>query len=133
MHHLSQLPLEWAPIYPMNRQDVVFDIFKHHISYKDGLPPYAQVRIIDLMVNRLIKTRRHPALWISVETPGVWFYSELKRLVKHKIPITIQPAWKTCIEEIEFYQPKVTFLFSRLVSTQRNTESRNRRSVSCES
>ena len=105
VYKLSSLPLEWAPIYPMNRKDVVFDIFKHSLSYKDGLPPYAQARIIDLMVNRLIKTRRYPALWVSVETPGVWFYSELKRLVKHKIPMTIQPASKTFVEEIEFYQP----------------------------
>lgn len=105
MNLLSQLPLEWAPIYPMNRKDVVFDVFKHHISYQDGLPPYAQARIIDLMVNRLVKTRRYPALWVSVETPGVWFYSEIKRLVKHKIPMTIQPASKTFVEEIEFYQP----------------------------
>jgi len=89
----------------MQRKDVVFDVFKHHISYKDGLPPYAQARIIDLMVNRLIKTRRYPALWVSVETPGVWFYSELKRLVKHKIPMTIQPASKTSVMEQEFYQP----------------------------
>ena len=62
MNLLSQLPLEWTPIYPMNRKDVVFDVFKHSLSYKDGLPPYAQVRIIDLMVNRLMKTRRYPAL-----------------------------------------------------------------------
>ena len=101
---LSRLPLEWTPIYPMQRKDVVFDVFKHHISYKDGLPPYAQARIIDLIVNRLVKTRRYPALWVSVETPGVWFYSELKRLVKQRIPMTIQPAWKTFIEEKEFYQ-----------------------------
>lgn len=102
---LSHLPLEWTPIYPMQRKDVVFDIFKHHISYRDGLPPYAQARIIDVMVNRLIKTRRYPALWVSVETPGVWFYGELKRLVKQRIPMTIQPAWKSSVEEKEFYQP----------------------------
>ncbi|MBV6395081.1 MAG: hypothetical protein HFACDABA_00652 [Anaerolineales bacterium] len=41
---LSRIPLEWAPIYPMDRKDVVFDIFKHHVSYNDGLPPYAQAR-----------------------------------------------------------------------------------------
>jgi len=102
---LSKLALEWTPIYPMNREDVVFDIFKHHISYDDGLPPYTQARIIDLIVNRLIKIRRHPALWVSVKTPGDWFYGELKRLVRQRIPLTIQPAWKTFVEEKEFYQP----------------------------
>ncbi len=109
---LSHLPLIWVPIYLMQRKDVVFDIFKHHISYRDGLPPYAQARIIDVMVNRLIKTRRYPALWVSVETPGVWFYSELKRLVKQRIPMTIQPAWKSSAEEKEFYQPiRPTYLY----------------------
>lgn len=101
---LSRLPLEWTPIYPMQRKDVVFDVFKHHVSYSDGLPPYAQARIIDLMVNRLIKTRRYPALWISVEGPGDWFRYEIKRLIKYKIPMTVQPARKTSVLEREFYQ-----------------------------
>ncbi|MEK6753927.1 MAG: winged helix-turn-helix domain-containing protein [Chloroflexota bacterium] len=102
---LSNLALEWTPSYPTNRQDVVLDIFWHHISYKDGLPPYAQARIIDLIVNQLIKARPHPALWISVETPGNWFYAELKRLVKFKIPMTIQPAWKPVVWEWQFSSP----------------------------
>lgn len=99
---LSSLPLEWAPIYPMNRQDVVFDVFKHHISYKDGLPPYAQARIIDLITNRLIKARQYPALWVSVDAPGDWYVMEVKRLVKKKIPMTVQPAWKTTVIEWNF-------------------------------
>ena len=59
---LSKLALEWTPSYLANRQNVVLDIFWHHISYKDGLPPYAQARIIDLIANQLIKARPHPAL-----------------------------------------------------------------------
>jgi DNA-binding transcriptional ArsR family regulator len=102
---LSSLALEWTPGYTTNRQDVVLDIFRHHISYKDGLPPYAQARIIDLIANQLIKARPHPALWVSVETPGNWFYAELKRLVKFKIPMTIQPAWKPIIWEWQFSSP----------------------------
>lgn len=105
VYTLARLPLEWTPIYPMDRKDVVFDVFKHHISCSDGLPPYAQARIIDLMVNRLIKTRRYPALWISVEAPGDWFRFEIKRLIKYKIPMTVQPAQKTSVIEREFYQP----------------------------
>ncbi len=101
---LSSLPLEWAPIYPMNRKDVVFDVFKHHISYKDGLPPYAQARIIDLITNRLIKTREYPALWVSVDAPGDWYVVEVKRLVKKRIPMTIQPAWKNTVIERNFSQ-----------------------------
>ena len=101
---LSRLPLEWTPIYPMDRKDVVFDIFKHSLSYKDGLPPYAQARIIDLLVNRLIKSRRYPALWISVEGPGDWFRYEIKRLIKYRIPMTVQSARKTSVHEREFYQ-----------------------------
>jgi len=59
---LSSPALEWTPGYTTNRQDVVLDIFRHHISYKDGLPPYAQARIIDLIANQLIKARPHPGL-----------------------------------------------------------------------
>ncbi len=111
---LSRLPLEWTPIYPMQRNDVVLDVFKCRISSSDGLPPYAQARIIDLMVSRLLKTRRYPALWISVEAPGDWFRHEIKRLIKHKIPMTVQPAKKTCVNEREFYQPiRPTYLQDR--------------------
>ncbi len=88
----------------MNRKDVVFDVFKHHISYKDGLPPYAQARIIDLISNRLIKARKYPALWVSVDAPGDWYVVEVKRLVKKKIPMTVQPAWKTTVIERNFSQ-----------------------------
>ena len=102
---LSNLALEWTPGYPTNRQDVVLDIFRHHISYKDGLPPYAQARIIDLITNQLIKVRPHPALWVSVETPGNWFYAEIKRLVKFKIPMTIKPAWEPFVFERQFSSP----------------------------
>lgn len=104
MDILSSLPLEWAPIYPMSRKDVVLDVFKHHISYKDGLPPYAQARIIDLITNRLIKARPYPALWVSVDAPGGWYVVEVKRLVKKKIPMTVQPAWKTIVIERNFSQ-----------------------------
>ena len=97
--------MEWAPIYPMNRKDVVFDVFKHHVSYKDGLPPYAQARIIDLISNRLLKSRQHPALWVSVDAPGGWYVGEIKRLVKNKIPMTIQLAGMTTVHEQDFYQP----------------------------
>ena len=102
---LSSLALEWTPSYPTNRQGVVLDIFRHHISYKDGLPPYAQARIIDRIVNQLMKARPNPALWISVETPGNWYYAELKRLVKFKIPMTIQPASKPVVWEWQFSSP----------------------------
>ncbi len=107
----SSLALEWTPIYLANRHDVVLDIFKHHISYKDGLPPYAQARTIDLIANQLIKARPHPALWVSVETPGNWFYAEIKRLVKFKIPMTVQMAWNPLVMERQFSSPiKPTYL-----------------------
>ncbi|MBV6451386.1 MAG: hypothetical protein MHPDNHAH_02122 [Anaerolineales bacterium] len=102
---LSRLALEWTPIYLANRQDVVLDVFRHHIYYKDGLPPYAQARIIDLIANQLIKARPHSALWVSVETPGNWFYAELKRLVKFKMPMTIQLASKPVAWEWQFSSP----------------------------
>ncbi|HRJ55160.1 MAG TPA: winged helix-turn-helix domain-containing protein [Anaerolineales bacterium] len=102
MDILSSPPLEWSPIYPMNRKDVVLDVFKHYISYKDGLPPYALVRIIDMICNRLIKARKYPALWVSVDAPGDWYVVEVKRFVKKKIPMTVQPAWKTTVIEWNF-------------------------------
>lgn len=83
----------------------MFDVFKQSLSYEDGLPPYAQARIIDFLVNQLIKTRQNPALWVSVDAPGDWFRYEIKRLIKYKIPMTVQPARKTSVTEREFYHP----------------------------
>jgi hypothetical protein len=102
---LSCLALEWSPIQLTDNGKDIADVFKHSLSASDGLPPYAQVRIIDLMVNRLLKARQHPALWISVDGPGDWYRCDIKRLIKHKIPMTVQPAWKPSVEEREFSSP----------------------------
>lgn len=88
---LSQLALEWTPFYLTDDATVTMDVFKHSLSATDGLPPYSQARIIDLISNRLKKARPDPCLWVSVDAPGSWFISELDRLVKHKIPTFIAP------------------------------------------
>ena len=41
---------------------------------------------------------------MSVDAPGGWYVVEVKRLVKNKIPMTIQPAWKTAVIERNFSQ-----------------------------
>lgn len=101
----SRLALEWTPIYPMNRKDVVLDIFKHHICYTDGLPPYAQARIIDLISSGLLKSRSHPGLWISVDAPGVWYLNEIRRLIKRRIPTAILPADQGPAVDLDFHEP----------------------------
>lgn len=92
MDHLSRLALGWEPLYVVDRPDVKIDIFKHSISAMDGLPPYTQAHIIDLISNQLKKARERPCLWVSVEAPGRWYIEEIDRLVKHRIPTLILPT-----------------------------------------
>lgn len=90
---LSCLALEWTPIIASNGK-VIVDVFKFSLSATDGLPPYAQARIVDLIATRLIKARPFPCLWISLETPGRWYAHEIMRLVKRKMPMVILPTGK---------------------------------------
>src|SRR5512138_2052237 len=89
---LSRLALEWTPIHLLDRVDVTLDIFKHSMSATDGLPPYSQARIIDLISNQLKKARPNACLWVSVDAPGSWFVREVQRLVKYRIPTLVLPA-----------------------------------------
>src|SRR5512138_2229533 len=91
-YYLSRLALEWKPIHLLGRADVTLDIFRHSLSAMDGLPPYAQARIIDLISNQLKKARPNACLWVSVDAPGSWFLLEIQRLVKYRIPTLILPA-----------------------------------------
>lgn len=93
MDILSSLALEWKPIIASNGK-VIVDVFKCSLSATDGLPPYAQARIIDLIATRLIKARPYPCLWISLDTPGRWYAHEILRLVKRKMPMVILPTGK---------------------------------------
>jgi len=103
MNSLSHLALEWTPIHPLKRTDVKVDVFKHSLSATDGLPPYAQARIIDLISNQLMKARPRPCLWVAVDAPGTWYLNEIRRLVKHRIPTAILPADHTHINELDFF------------------------------
>ena len=68
---LSHLSLRWVPeTFQSGDQVLKLDLFKHSLSTKDGLPPYAQARIIDLISTQLKKYRRDPFLWVSVDSPG---------------------------------------------------------------
>jgi hypothetical protein len=70
---LSHLSLHWVPeTFQSGDRVLVLDLFKHSLSAKDGLPPYAQARIIDLISAQLKKYRRDPFLWVSVDSPGQW-------------------------------------------------------------
>ena len=86
----AHLTLEWTPINLIGGK-VKLDVFKHSLSATDGLPPYAQARVIDLICNQLKKARPSSALWVSLDAPGTWYLRELQRLVKHRIPIAILP------------------------------------------
>ena len=88
---LDLLDIDWELVPLAGRGDLNLDMFKHSISARDGLPPYAQARIIDFISNILKKTRAYPCLLVSVESPGRWFIDELNRLVKRKIPTLILP------------------------------------------
>jgi len=93
MELLSSLSLEWTPaIYHSYFWDEKNDIFRHRLSASDGLPPYSQARIIELIARRLWKVRPFAKLWVSVDSPGEWYRRELRRLVKNKIGIMILPA-----------------------------------------
>mgnify|MGYP001375898802 CR=1 FL=1 len=96
-----KLALEWTPIDVIGRT-VKLDVFKHSLSATDGLPPYAQARVIDLICNQLKKARPASALWVSVEAPGTWYLRELERLVKRRLPIAILPADQTPQDALDF-------------------------------
>ncbi|CAG1014603.1 hypothetical protein ANAEL_05025 [Anaerolineales bacterium] len=91
MDVLSRLALEWIPISLTRDGRVVADVFKHSLSAMDGLPPYSQARIIELISNRLLKARPRPCLWVSVDAPGSWYFNEMQRFVKPRIPTVILP------------------------------------------
>ncbi|MFZ5857179.1 MAG: hypothetical protein ACOYZ6_10125 [Chloroflexota bacterium] len=97
----NHLALEWTPIDVVGRT-VKLDVFKHSLSATDGLPPYAQARVIDLICNQLKKTRSAPVLWVSVGAPGTWYVRELQRLVKHRIPIVILPVDQSPQDALDF-------------------------------
>lgn len=109
MDHLSRLALEWKPIYLLGSVNVKLDVFVHRVSATDGLPPYAQARIVDLIANQLVKARPRACLWLSVQAPGTWYLHELRRLVKHKIPMAILPASEEPRDAWDFRPPAVPY------------------------
>jgi len=93
-NHLSRLSLRWRPKIGEEHREQYVDVFKHSISARAGLPPYAQARLIDLISLQLRKARPHPCLWVSVDTPGTWYVEEIKRLVRYRIPtVIIDTGW----------------------------------------
>lgn len=102
MDYLPRLALEWTPMQLLNRVDVTLDVFKHNLSATDGLPPYTQARIIDLISNQLIKARPDACLWVTVNAPGTWYIGEIRRLVKRRIPTLILPVGQTPASNWDF-------------------------------
>jgi hypothetical protein len=86
------LPLDYATVISDWDFKQLLDVYKHSLSASDGLPPYAQARIINLLTLRLVRTQRKLCLWVSVETPGEWYLNEIKRLVKYRLPTAILPT-----------------------------------------
>ncbi|MBK9925425.1 MAG: hypothetical protein IPP66_09050 [Anaerolineales bacterium] len=70
MDPLSRLTIEWKLVPLIGQEEWVADVFIHRLSATDGLPPYSQARIIDLISVQLLKARPHPCLWVSVEAPS---------------------------------------------------------------
>jgi len=100
---LSHLSLRWLPeTFQSGDQVLVLDLFKHCLSTKDGLPPYAQARIINLISPQLKKYRRDPFLWVSVDSPGHWYPIELMRLVRYRIPTVVLRSNEDPIKIWEF-------------------------------
>jgi hypothetical protein len=112
MELLSGLALEWNPIDLAGRTNIKLDVFKHSFSATDGLPPYAQARIIDLISKRLRKMRPTACLWISVEAPENWYIQEIRRLVKYRIPTSILPSNKIPVDDWDF-RPHATLHYEQ--------------------
>lgn len=103
---LSRLPIVWEPTELVSKNDVVLDTFRHFISASDGLPPYSQAKIINRIANELQKSGRpDPCLWVSVDAPSEWYVDEIRRMIKHKIPILILPAGKRMNNNWDFEPP----------------------------
>jgi hypothetical protein len=105
---LARVSLDWRPKIGENHLEQDMDVFKHSISATDGLPPYAQARLIDLISNQLRKAREHPCLWVSVDAPGRWYLEEIKRLVRYRIPtVILEKSWipggASCYKPHAFY------------------------------
>lgn len=109
---MSHLPVTWTPI-DLISEKIKLDVFKHCLSATDGLPPYAQARVIDLICNQLKKARPSSALWVSVNAPGTWYLRELQRLVKQRLPIAILPAGQTPQDAWDFKPHPVPHQLSR--------------------
>lgn len=92
MDPFSRLTIDWKLVPLIGQGEWAADAFIHRISATDGLPPYSQARIIDLISDRLLKARPHPCLWVSVDSPSIRYINELNRLVKRKIPTVILPS-----------------------------------------
>ncbi len=109
---LARLDIDWELTPLAGGKNMFLDLFKHRISAGDGLPPYAQARILNIISNILKKTRAYPCLLVSVVSPGRWFIDELNRLVKRTIPILILPSGRAMENTWEF-QPHALSAFEK--------------------
>jgi len=86
------LHLEWAPT---RCQGNWLDTFVHRVSATDGLPPAAQAKIIEEIARRLGRVRGTASLQVFVDSPGKWFFEELKRVCNPAIPVVIMQEGNT--------------------------------------
>ena len=100
---LTHLNLTWAPeTVRKGDRTLKVDMFRHTISSSDGLPPYAQARIIDLISTQLKKHRYSPCLWVTVDAPGTWYLNEVKRQVRYIIPTVLVTPEQDPFDDWEF-------------------------------
>ncbi len=129
MNHIPRPTLEWHPVFWPDGRTIQLDIFKFWLSAHDGLPPYAQARIIDLISLRLKKVRPDACLWVSVQAPSSWYVREVWRLIKNHIPTAVLSTEHDLNTERDFL-PSTRYNFNRTLphpvfGHQTNTDNRD--------
>ena len=86
------LPLEYiSTIFDPDRY-TTFSLYRYTLSAMDGLPPYSQAKVIDMLSIKLARTKSRVCLWVSVNTPSKWYVSEIERIIRYHIPTIVLPA-----------------------------------------
>ena len=87
------VPVIWEPTRYLSGW---LDTFRYPVNSCDGLPPSARAEAILGVMKQLKKYRRYPSLWVTVDSPGKWYITELRfaLLVGGRQPIAVTAAGK---------------------------------------
>jgi predicted transcriptional regulator len=69
------VPVIWEPTRYLSGW---LDSFRYPVNSCDGLPPSARAEAILGVMKQLKKYRRFPSLWVTVDSPGIWYITELR-------------------------------------------------------